>query len=220
MLAKILIELRKIVGGYMRGQLITSLAMGVFVFVVLTACGADNTLAIALFAGLTDVIPFVGGYIASLPVILAVTPAGTTATLIVIVLVVLYQEFESRVLVPRIYGTTLRLPPAVVVVSLLVGGTLGGILGALLALPIAAGLQMLVRELRFELPGEAPAAESVHEIDERASATYERLAEGVPASTASAIAEELAMKAKKTEQAVEPAPLPNGAVGGTSRGRA
>ena len=70
----------------------------------------------------------------------------------------LYQEFESRILVPRVYGRMLRLSPAIVLVALLVGGTLLGILGALLALPVAAGLQMIVRELRVELPGEGPAA--------------------------------------------------------------
>ena len=50
-LAKILLELKVIVGGYMRGQLITSVAIAVFVFVLLTACGVDDALALALFAG-------------------------------------------------------------------------------------------------------------------------------------------------------------------------
>ena len=123
-LAKILLELKVIVGGYMRGQLITSLAIAVFVFVLLTVLGADNALALALFAGLTDIIPFVGGYVASAPVIIAVIPNGTTTVIAVTVLMVLYQEFESRILVPRVYGRTLRLPPAIVLVALLVGGTL------------------------------------------------------------------------------------------------
>ena len=77
-LAKILLELKVIVGGYMRGQLITSLSIAVFVFTLLTLLGADNALAIALFAGLTDIIPFVGGYIASTPAVIAVSPQGAT----------------------------------------------------------------------------------------------------------------------------------------------
>lgn len=200
-LAKILLELKQIVGGYMRGQLITSLSISVFVFVLLSALGADNALAIALFAGLTDIIPFVGGYIASTPVIVAVTPQGTTVTLIVVAIMVVYQEFESRLLVPRVYGRTLRLPPAVVLVALLVGGTLGGILGALLALPIAAGLQMVIRELRVDLPGEiATSHEDSKRIDERATEVYEQLTEGVPAAAAGVVAEELAAVVKETEE--------------------
>ena len=70
-LAKILLELKLIVGGYMRGQLITSLAITMFMFVLLSAFRAEDALALALFAGLTDIIPFVGGYVASTPVIIA-----------------------------------------------------------------------------------------------------------------------------------------------------
>ncbi len=198
-LARILIELKVIVGGYMRGQLITSLSISAFVFVLLTALGAENALAIALFAGLTDIIPFVGGYIASTPVILAVTPQGGTITAIVFVLMFLYQEFESRFLVPRVYGRVLRLPPAIVVIALLVGGTLAGILGALVALPIAAGLQMVVRELHLDLPGETAHAGTVRELDDKATLVYEHLAEGVPAAEASRIADNLATIVKQTE---------------------
>ncbi len=191
--------MKGIVGGYMRGQMITSLSIAVFVFVLLTVLGADNALAIALFAGLTDIIPFVGGYIASAPVILAVSPQGTTTTVVVFVLMFLYQEFESRILVPRVYGRVLRLPPAVVLVALLVGGTLAGILGALLALPIAAGLQMVIRELHVDLPGETAHAENVKELDDKATAVYEHLTEGVAAAQAAQIAGNLATLVKKTE---------------------
>jgi putative heme transporter len=207
--AKILLELKGIVGGYMRGQLITSLSIGVFVFVLLTALGADNALAIALFAALTDIIPFVGGYIASTPVVMAVTPQGTSVTLIVVMLMVLYQEFESRILVPRVYGRVLRLPPAIVLVALLVGGTLAGILGALLALPIAAGLQMVLRELHLALPGESPTPDAADQLDAQANEVYEHLAAGVTAADAGVIADDLATLVKQTEASRTPAlPLP------------
>jgi predicted PurR-regulated permease PerM len=205
-LAKILLELKVIVGGYMRGQLITSLSIAVFVFLLLTILGADNALAIALFAGLTDIIPFIGGYVASTPVVIAVSPQGATVTLIVLGLMVLYQEFESRILVPRVYGRVLRLPPAVVLLALLVGGTLAGILGALLALPIAAGLQMVIRELHVDLPGQAPATSEAQQIDQRTNQVYERLAEGVTATDAGMIADDLASIVKKTEEGRVPPP--------------
>jgi predicted PurR-regulated permease PerM len=198
-LAKILLELKVIVGGYMRGQLITSLSIALFVFVLLSGFGADNALAIALFAGLTDIIPFVGGYIATAPVIVAVTPHGLVTTVVVLFIMFLYQEFESRILVPRVYGRTLRLPPAIVLIALLVGGTLAGILGALLALPLAAGMQMLIRELRVDLPGEQGQHDAEKEIDDRANEVYEQLTEGVPAAAAGLVAEELAVAVKKSE---------------------
>ncbi len=199
-LAKILIELEVIVGGYMRGQLITSLAIATFVFILLTVVGADNALAIALFAGLTDIIPFVGGYVASTPVVIAVAPHGATTAIIVAALMILYQEFESRILVPRVYGRVLRLPPAIVLVALLIGGTLAGILGALLALPIAAGLQMVVRELHVDLPGEAPESDVGRDLDDQATEAYEVLSHGASAADAGAIAGDLASMVKRTEE--------------------
>ena len=198
-LARIMIELKVIVGGYMRGQLITSVAMAVFTFGVLTVFRVDDALALALFAGMTDVIPFIGGYVASLPAIVAVTSSGTGAVVIVFLLMFAYQEFESRILVPRVYGKVLRLPPAVVLVSLLIGGTLLGIVGALLALPIVAGLQMVVRELRVELPGETPPDASTRARDQRAEDIYEQLTEGATAADAGVIAAEMAHKLRDNE---------------------
>ena len=106
-LARIVLELKRIVGGYMRGQLITSVSIGVMVFALLTILDVENALALAIFAGFTDVIPFVGGLIASAPVIAAVSGMGASYVVAVALLMFIYQEFESRVLVPRVYGSTL-----------------------------------------------------------------------------------------------------------------
>ena len=201
-LARILIELKTIVGGYMRGQLITSVAITIFTFALLTLFHVKEALALAMFAGLTDVIPFIGGYLASAPAIIAVSGQGGVPMLIVTLAMFLYQEFESRILVPRVYGRTLRLSPAMVLLALLIGGTLLGILGALLALPIAAGLQMIVRELRVELPGEAPSeeAEETRAKDEKAEQKYEQLAAGETVEKAAEIAKELAEQMKDGEK--------------------
>jgi putative heme transporter len=199
-LARILLELKVIVGGYMRGQLITSVSIAAFTFALLTVFGVEDALALALFAGMTDIIPFIGGYIASFPVIVAVSGSGIGAIALVTFLMIVYQEFESRVLIPRVYGKTLRLTPAVVMVALLVGGTLMGMVGALLALPIAAGLQMVVRELRVELPGEIPVDPTERARDEKAEHIYEQLVEGATAADAGVIAGELAEKLKRSER--------------------
>lgn len=200
-LARILIEMKVIVGGYMRGQLITSGLITVFVFILLKAFGVENALAIAIFAGLTDVIPFVGGVIASAPVIAAVAGRGPVAMLVVAGVMLVYQEFESRLLVPRVYGRVLRLSPSIVLIALLIGGTLMGMLGALLALPIAAGLQMLVRELRVELPGETPTDSYERARDKKAERIYNELTEGVTAEEAAEIAGSLAAKLRQNENA-------------------
>src|SRR5262249_57405345 len=69
---------------------------------------------------------------------------STTAAIIAIAIMVAYQQFEDRVLVPRIYGQTLRLPTIAVVLAILAGGELLGLTGALLALPAAATIRVVV----------------------------------------------------------------------------
>jgi len=191
-MSRVLVNLETIVGGYMRGQVITSLLMAVFTFAVLTIAGVPNALALALFAGVADVLPYIGALLACGPAFLAALPRGMTVALVVLGVLAVYQEFESRFIVPRIYGKVLRLPPATVMIALLVGGKLLGILGALLALPIAAGLRMIVAELRVELPGEEIDDTGLRARDAAAEREFALRAAGHPAVEAAAIATEIA----------------------------
>jgi predicted PurR-regulated permease PerM len=197
-LARVLLNLETIVGGYMRGQILTSAAIGVYVFALLTAFRLPNALAFAVFAAAADVIPFVGGVLTLLPITFAALPHGTFVTAALVVLVVVYQEFENRVLIPRIYGRVLRLSAVSVTIALLVGGQLLGILGALLALPFAASLRMVVEELRVELPGQPGESPEARARDERAEETYAALTEGAPAEEAAVIAVAIADEIRKT----------------------
>ena len=208
-LARVLMNLETIVGAYIRGQLITCLFIAVFSFVLLVACGVPNAMALAVFAGLADVLPYIGGLLSIGPMVLAALARGPVVAAVVLLTMLAYEEFESRVLVPRIYGRALRLPSSVVLLALLAGGTLMGILGALLALPVAAAVRMLIEELRVELPGEQEqVADAEQRVgDERAEEEYERRAEGMPVEQAAAIALEISEERRKEEsQPPEAAP--------------
>lgn len=191
-LSRVLVNLETIVGGYMRGQAITSLLMAVFTFGVLTVAGVPNALVLALFAGVADVLPYIGAFLACGPAFLAALPQGLTVALVVLGVLGAYQEVESRFIVPRIYGKVLRLPAATVMIALLVGGKLLGILGALLALPIAAGIRMFIAEMRVELPGEVVDDPELRKKDEEAEREFAMRAAGAPAVQAAAIATEIA----------------------------
>jgi predicted PurR-regulated permease PerM len=191
-LSRILMNLETIVGGYMRGQAITSALMFAFTFVVLLIAGVPNALALALFAGLADVLPYVGALLACGPAVLSALAKGPTVALVVLVILAAYQEFESRLIVPRVYGRVLRLPAAWVMIALLTGGKLMGILGALLALPIAAGIRMMLAELRVELPGEDVDDTEIRKKDAAAEAEFEERTQGMPAAEAATIATEIA----------------------------
>lgn len=209
-LSRILLNLQTIVGGYLRGQALTCLFMGLFIFILLTACGIPNALAFAAFGAIADVLPFLGIVLTMVPAVLAALAKGQTVAIIVFALLLAYEEFESRILIPMVYGRALRLPSSVVFFALLVGGTLYGIMGALLALPMAATIFMIIEELRVSLPGESPDMESVEKLekDAHAEAEYERRTEGLPAEQAAAIALSISdnrQKYEETDQQENPA---------------
>jgi predicted PurR-regulated permease PerM len=190
-LSRVLINLEAIVGGYIRGQALTSGLMAVFAFVLLAACSVPNALAIAVFAGLADVLPYIGAVLSVLPAAAAAASQGLVTTIVVVAAMLVYEELESRFLVPRIYGKALRLPSSMVLLALLAGGTLLGIVGALLALPVAAAIRMLVEELRVELPGEPSEDAPLRASDARAEREYAKRSAGMSAEQAAAIAVEI-----------------------------
>ena len=207
-LSRVMMNLETIVGGYIRGQLITCVLMTVFMFILLVACGVPSALAIAVFGGVADVLPYIGIFLTMGPAVAAALAHGPTAAAIVFLLMLAYEEFESRVLVPIVYGRALRLPSSVVLFSLIVGGTLLGIVGALIALPVAAAILMLIEELRVELPGETELLENAEQQmeDDRVEKEYERRTQGLPVEQAAAIAVEISDDRKKEEVAPQAPP--------------
>src|SRR5438045_1323379 len=135
------------------------------------------------------------------PEVLIALSKGVPTGLAVLLTLFIYQEFENRILVPRVYGRVLRLAPATVVLALLAGGLLLGVIGALLALPIAAGLQMVLAELKVELPGDDSEDRSAQARDAKTEATYERMSAGATAPEAGQIAKNLAHDIREADAA-------------------
>jgi len=202
-LSRVLLNLETIVGGYIRGQVITSALMALFVFFLLKAFGAPGALAVAVFAGAADVLPYLGVLLSVGAAVAGVASRGPGVLLTVLVLMLAYEELESRLIIPRVYGRALRLPSSVILFALLAGGVLGGIPGALLSLPLAAALLMLVEELRVDLPGKRDQAEDVEtrERDDREEREYERRSGDMPARQAAAIAVEISAGRQKETSA-------------------
>ena len=199
--SRVLLNLETIVGGYIRGQVITCALMTAFILVLLLVCRVPNALALAMLGGVMDVLPYVGPLLTIAPVVFAAYGNGMAIAVVVFVALLLYEEFESRVLVPLVYGRALRLPSAVVFFSLIVGAVLGGIVGALLALPLAATIVMMIDQLRVDLPGETEQPQDVEtrRKDEQQEREYEKRTEQKTATKSAAIAVEIARERKQKE---------------------
>jgi predicted PurR-regulated permease PerM len=147
------------VSGYVRGQLLFSVAMGggaglalyVFGLLGIFPDGRTYALAFGIFFGLMELVPFVGPILGALPPVLVALFQDPLTGLWVALLFVALQQIEGHVVAPQIFGHTLRINPLLVIFALLVGAEIYGILGALVSLPIAAVLRETVVYLRRHL---------------------------------------------------------------------
>lgn len=126
-------------GGYVYSRALLALASAIFTYIALRIIGVPFALALAIWVGVvSQFIPAVGTYLAAVvPVLVALTVNPVTALVVIVVLVV-YQQIENILLAPRITARTMSLHPAVAFGSVLVGTALLGAVGALIALPAAA----------------------------------------------------------------------------------
>jgi len=138
-------EVSRVVTAYVRGQIITTVLFMIFAGIVLQLCHVPAVLPLAVLAGMCDVVPVVGIILAIVPAaLLALTVSPLTAGVVVIAYVI-YHQIEAYVIVPRVYGSTLRLSTLAVLLALLLGGALQGVLGAVLILPIVAAYPLIER---------------------------------------------------------------------------
>ena len=135
----------QVVHEYVRGQGITSLACTVFAGVVLTIFKVPAAMPLAVLAGICDIIPVVGFIIATIPAVLLALTVSPTAGIAVFAAYVVYQLFESYVLIPRVYGKMMRLSTLTVILAFLVGSSLQGVWGAVMALPLVAAYPVIER---------------------------------------------------------------------------
>lgn len=135
-------------GGYLYSRALLAGVSTVFHWIVLTAMGTRAPLALALWVGLiSQFLPVIGTYMAgALPVLITFIDSPFRA-LLVLGAVIIYQQIENYVLLPRITARTMDLHPAIAFGSALVGGALLGAVGAILAIPGAAMVQALLKDV-------------------------------------------------------------------------
>ena len=148
-------EILNRVGGYVLGNLFTSLIAGLATLIWLEAWGVPYAVALSLFVAITDLIPLVGATIGAIGVTAVALFQGVPTGVATFAYYVGYQQFENYVLQPRVMKRTVDVAPVVTIVAALLGAALLGILGALIAVPMAAGIQLIVTEVAYPRQDEA-----------------------------------------------------------------
>ena len=148
----VLKEIDFAVGGFIRGQVLVSLVVGITVAIYLLAIGVNFAILLGALAGVLNVIPYFGPILGgAIAVIVALFESPELALLVVVGMIVI-QQFDGAIISPMIMRRAVNLHPVIVIFSLLVGGTLFGFLGLLLAIPFAAVAKALLLHYVYAQP--------------------------------------------------------------------
>ena len=141
---EILSEIERRVGGYVRGQGIMALTISVADFVIFLMIGLPAALAVAVLAGLFELIPVLGPTLGAIPAVLVAFSYNSSKVVWVIVAGVVIQLIENNVLAPRVMHNTVGINPIVTLLAIVAFGALFGFAGLLLAIPMAAIIQIIL----------------------------------------------------------------------------
>jgi predicted PurR-regulated permease PerM len=137
-------------GAWARGEALLGGIVGGLTWIAALVLGLPYAGAIALIAGVGELVPNLGPFIAAIPLILIGFLTSPTQGFLALGVAVLIQQLENNLIVPRVMGQAVELHPLVVMVAILAGNELLGIMGALLAVPVAASLAVVIDEIQQE----------------------------------------------------------------------
>lgn len=142
------------IGLWMQGQLLLAFLVAVLVFLGLTLVGLREALLLAFLAGLFEIIPIFGAFLAATPAVLvAFLSSGVTFAIVVAGLFLIIQQFESQLIYPLVVKKVVGVPPIISIIALIVGAKLGGFLGVILAVPMAAIFMELLNDFEKRKAG-------------------------------------------------------------------
>ena len=173
-------------GGYVAGALALATAAGLSTYIVLSILGVPFAVPLAVLMAFFDLIPLVGSTIGGV-LVGVVTLFGDFPgdTIVWVVYVLVYQQIENSVFQPIVYRRTVNLHPLAVISAILIGSSLLGVLGALVAIPIAAAIQIALKDM-WEHRGSAVIGVTGEPIPAATSDTPPREVELPPGTAADA----------------------------------
>jgi len=134
------------VSGWFGARILSSIFVGLMTFVVCYVLKVDYAASFAFFAGITNFIPIIGPVIAGILITLFTALDSWLKALFLLLAFVIIQQIEGNILTPVLTRRFVGLPPALVLIALIIGGKLWGLLGAVLAIPLAGILFEFLRD--------------------------------------------------------------------------
>lgn len=145
--AQVMEEIFAKVGGWLEGNVLTSLIAGIVSFIAMVIIGVPYPAALAIWVAITDLVPMIGALFGALVCVTVAFFDGVGTGIATLVFFLIYQQLENLVIQPRMMKRTVDLSATAVILSALIGGALLGPLGVLLGVPGAAAVKILFIEI-------------------------------------------------------------------------
>lgn len=140
-------EMNWAIGSYIQGIFTVCLAVGILVYIGFIIIGMDYPLILAMFAMVTNVIPFLGPLLGAIPAVIVGLLHSPFMLLKVVIVMVIVQQAENLLISPQVMGKKLDIGPLTVILVVLVAGRIAGFLGMILGLPTYVVLKIITNHI-------------------------------------------------------------------------
>ena len=141
-------EMRRETAGFLRGQLLLSLAVGAMTALALLLTGTPGWLLLGALMGVLELVPYIGPFLAGIPAVLLALQGGWMRALWTLAALLIVQQVESTFLSPRLLSGATQLHPLIVLMAVSAGGMLGGAWGMMLVIPAVVSVRGAMRGWR------------------------------------------------------------------------
>lgn len=134
----------RVLGGYLRGTIITAILIAIVSGIGYAIAGLPFAVVLGIFMGLFSIIPYLGPIVATIVVALLALFSGPFAFVVSLIVSIAVPWAMSSFVSPKIMSSTVNLHPGIIMVAIIAGGALGGIAGMIFAIPVTAAAKCLL----------------------------------------------------------------------------
>ncbi|WP_159334582.1 AI-2E family transporter [Streptococcus equi] len=146
-MARVLGEINKQLSGYVQGQVTVAIVVGLMFSVMFSLVGLNYSITFGIIAGFLNMIPYLGSFLAMIPVVIMGMVQGPLMLIKVLIIFVIEQTIEGRFVAPLVLGNKLSIHPITIMFLLLTAGSMFGVWGVFLVIPVYASVKVVVKEL-------------------------------------------------------------------------
>lgn len=162
---KVLSEVNQQLSNYVRGQITVAVIVAIMFIIFFKIIGLRYAVALGVTAGILNLVPYLGSFLAMIPALVLGLIAGPVMLLKVIIVFIVEQTIEGRFVSPLILGSQLNIHPITILFVLLTSGSMFGIWGVLLGIPIYASAKVVISAIFDWYKGVSGLYEPVEETD-------------------------------------------------------